>query len=1217
VAIRLLVKRSVVAAFLIIAFVLQGTTSVLAGTTGTIQGTVTDASTGTPVAGAHVTALSPSQNATAVTDASGRYTFLSLNPDTYTISSAPVGNHDATSVSGVTVQADQTQTVSLRPSRHLTQIGAVTSRAASALVKPGTTADVYSMNAVQQDKASSFGGGGTLNSAWSAITSVPGVYVAPGQNGYIGAGASLSIRGGDYDQIGYEFDGVPVNRSFDNYPSGTLSSLGQQEVQVYTGANPANAEANGLSGYINQVIRTGTAPAYRDLTLAAGGPTFYNKFAFETGGANPSRTFSYYVGLGGYNQDYRYFDQYNGAGLSPLYGTPLDQCAFVAHQSAFPSCNNPITGEDYSHGGTTNAWALGPTNLGLIHENDTRDTVVNLHFGLPKADGTRDDIQMLLDIDHLSEHAYTSVNDMGGPTYVANAFAGNVGGSPFYIDGYQYAGKPGSVLNPATAPGMVSPYYFPQSPSGRPFQSALPNTTEGGQANDQNIFKLQYQHNFGTNAFLRVYGYTYYSDWMMTDPTAAVTEYLAGTFGAFSPDYELSSHTRGLSAQFSDQISPSNLLTVQGNYTTATSTRDNNTEWYNGLYGPNSVNARTAIGVVVNSAAPTSGYCFSNTGAAVGCGYSHANTATGAQYVTLQQAMAGANLVLPATCALPGVATTTCEYLTVGNGQYATYNTVAPKFTAGSITDNWKPTDKLSFDIGLRLDQFQFDTSSQNDNAARQLYYNSFNIDNCFTNATNAIVAITPGSACPAGTHVPNVIDQNGGTTTYSALQPRIGATYSIDPTTVVRASYGRYTQAPNSAFEQYDSLQANQPYLLYNTYNFQQFGFNSSLHNVGPEISNNFDFSLEKSFGRDLSVKLTPFLRKTQGQIQQFFLSYATSFVSGLNVGRQTSQGLEFEVDKGDFARNGLAAKLSFTYTNSYINYTPLATGGTVLDGLNANIKNYNAYTSFCASNPTDARCAGGATQSGASAQCYAAGAPGSGLTVAPVGGACPTGSIANPYWNAPVQSLLNASNNLATYDILPGPPGTNGNAYGAPFVSTLLVQYKKDRFSVTPALEFVGGQKYGTPQTTSGVAPDLCAGGFQGTTRYDISTCTPGGGDFYGYLPGYNMVVPNQLTGTFDNLGAFTEPNILSLHLQVAYDVSKNVTLVGTFANLYSACFGGTNVPWKVSGACGYSPNNYIPIGNNYNPGQSIQPYVAAPYLPFFNATPFNMYVEARIKV
>ncbi|MBV9409270.1 MAG: TonB-dependent receptor [Candidatus Eremiobacteraeota bacterium] len=290
-----------IAILMILAFVLQGTTSVLAGTTGAIAGSVVDASTNSPVSGARVTATSPSQSATTTTDASGRFSFISLNPDTYTISVAETSARDAASTSGVTVQADQTVNVNITQPTKLKQIGSVTSRAAGALVKPGTTADVYSINAVTQDKASGVGGGGNLNSAWSAIATVPGVFIAPNQAGCIGAGASISIRGGDYDQIGYELDGVPVNRSFDNYPSSVLSSLGQQEVQVYTGAAPANAEANSISGYINQVIRTGTAPASRNLTLSAGTPTLYNKLAFEASGANPSRTFSYYFGAGAYN----------------------------------------------------------------------------------------------------------------------------------------------------------------------------------------------------------------------------------------------------------------------------------------------------------------------------------------------------------------------------------------------------------------------------------------------------------------------------------------------------------------------------------------------------------------------------------------------------------------------------------------------------------------------------------------------------------------------------------------------------------------------------------------------------------------------------------------------------------------------------------------------------------------------------------------------------
>src|SRR6185437_14881178 len=173
----------------------------------------------------------------------------------------------------------------------LKTIARVTSKAAGSLVKSGTTADVYSVNASTQDKISALGGGGSLNSAYSAVASVPGAFVPLNQTGYY---QTVHIRGGDYDQVGYELDGVPVNRSFDNYPSGALSSLGMQELQVYTGAAPSNSEGQGLAGYINQVMKSGTYPGFGSIDLGIGGPSFYHKLAAEVGGASPNRLFSYY-----------------------------------------------------------------------------------------------------------------------------------------------------------------------------------------------------------------------------------------------------------------------------------------------------------------------------------------------------------------------------------------------------------------------------------------------------------------------------------------------------------------------------------------------------------------------------------------------------------------------------------------------------------------------------------------------------------------------------------------------------------------------------------------------------------------------------------------------------------------------------------------------------------------------------------------------------------
>ncbi len=186
-----------------------------AGTTGTLSGVVTD-ETHAPVAGALVRAVSPSETANATTDSSGHYAFVSLAPDEYTITAEKSG-YDNVSIAGVAVFADASQIVPVSMRKSLKTIATVTSRTSGDLVRSGTTADVYSVNAAQQERTNVLGGGGNLNSAYSAIASVPGAYVPSNQNGYDQA---VHVRGGDSSEVGYEFDGIPVNRAFDNYPFG-------------------------------------------------------------------------------------------------------------------------------------------------------------------------------------------------------------------------------------------------------------------------------------------------------------------------------------------------------------------------------------------------------------------------------------------------------------------------------------------------------------------------------------------------------------------------------------------------------------------------------------------------------------------------------------------------------------------------------------------------------------------------------------------------------------------------------------------------------------------------------------------------------------------------------------------------------------------------------------------------------------------------------------
>src|ERR1700680_1513388 len=130
---------------LAIAIVAGQGTWVLAGTTGALTGVVSSKD-GTPLAGVKVTASSPSESVSTITSSTGSFTFVSLTPDTYEVTASKDG-FDTTSQPGVSVFADNNQTVRVTMNPSTRVLGHVTTTAASALVKAGTTHDGYSVSA--------------------------------------------------------------------------------------------------------------------------------------------------------------------------------------------------------------------------------------------------------------------------------------------------------------------------------------------------------------------------------------------------------------------------------------------------------------------------------------------------------------------------------------------------------------------------------------------------------------------------------------------------------------------------------------------------------------------------------------------------------------------------------------------------------------------------------------------------------------------------------------------------------------------------------------------------------------------------------------------------------------------------------------------------------------------------------------------------------------
>ncbi len=1226
-------------AALLVIFALALGQAARAGTTGGISGIVNVVGTSTPIPGVKITVTSPSQTASTTTDARGHFAFVSLAPDEYTISLQKEG-YDPLSYAGVAVLADAQQTLTLNMRVALRTIASVTSRSATSLVRPGTTADIYSINAAQAQRTAVLGGGGALNSAYSAIASVPGAYVPANQNGYL---QGVHVRGGDASEVGYEFDGIPVNRAFDNYPSSSLSSLGQLELQVYTGATPANAEAQGLAGFVNQVIKTGTFPGYATANVSLGSTIFYHSTNVEAGGATPDRMFSYYVGIGGYNQDYRYVDQFGGAAYTSEFGQQLGSCPAPSGLAGtvLPSCytnGSPNVGPNGTPG-----WILGPIGFGTINAANvaTRTSVVNFHVGIPhKHDGLRDDVQLLYDNDEIFTTFLSSVNDEGYQNWI------NTVGvfPPYYLDAYQYRGQLGSFV-PANYASLVTPYLYPSSPPHSLF-GPIPdpyNQRDRGY-NGQAIVKLQYQRNFSSNAFLRLYGYTYYSDWIENGPMMSLQPYAYYDSG----DYEINNHTRGVSLSYTNQLTPQDLLEVEGSYTTSTGARIYNEQMfqYGKAYG-------NAFAVLVNKNAPFSGTCYHLSGDGTraipttcadgqGGGVSYGLLPT---FLKLNNPSANSSINGLQCGNGP------CAYYVVENGAYGLNNTVTPYFSGYSITDQWRPNDRLFFNFGLRVDNYDYVGANTVTGPARNFWFNAFNQDTCYDTQTLTLIdrSALGGSGAnwstnaqkPCSTFGKQYVNANlqnvPGAFDYNIPQPRFGLTYTVNPNTVIRASYGRYNEQPSAAYEQYNSLEQNLPDTLAQ---FYSLGFTTPGHQVAPSVSYNSDLSIEHHFpGTDMSLKLTPFLRQTQDQVENFYINYTAGIVSGLNAGYQTSSGFEFQFDKGDFNRNGFAAQLSFAYTYATVKFSTLPNGTNVLSPINSSISQYNAYTKACAPGGN----AFGRKQFGESLCGYTSNGSYAAACYRPNGTAdpsCKSGDVANPYWLSPAFSLLDPTAAYLPYSIFPGPIGSGVNAFNYPYVATLLLNYKHDRFTVTPSFQYVAGNRYGVPLTTPGIDPAAGCGKplstpIAGDPRYPYGAA--GGSPFSADNPVHacaaTLSIPDPYTGQFDGIGAFREPAQLLGHLQLSYQFSPRVTATVTLANLLQTCFGGQQTPFTYfwnSHTCIYT--NLIggpstpPVGNAYNPGANVQTFLRYPYEPYFGtyndqtsslAEPFNAYFSLRVSI
>ena len=414
-----------------------------------------------------------------------------------------------------------------------------------------------------------------------------------------------------------------------------------------------------------------------------------------------------------------------------------------------------------------------------------RENIANIHIGIPhRRDGGKDDVQILFDNFAYMSASWANLNENGGTgeinvilvrailgsgtsgffNTVFNNFTGESGFSyPQYESGqynalcqymgfwYQFGVGNGCAKqgpsplgwadgaqvvgvtfgqNAASAVGVVKPYFYPSSPADRPEFSGMPPGIVDGVWNNGSIIKLQYQRNIGNSAYVRVLGYTFYSDWLQNDPNGAANKTGLGFVGgdAAAPDYELNTHTSGLQLQAVDQIADQHLVTLTGNYTTAAALRNNNLQ-------PFLTPSTTPFAFLENP----SGRCFSyvNNAGPSGNPYdsSYPLNAPAGTPVSCLSYLAGQNLDVVNSGLLPSIpaaaAAAGARWNVLANiAPDANVNQVTPRFFTASLQDDWRPSDRIDLTVGLRLDSYGYSFASDTSPEAA-FWFNQINSTVC------------------------------------------------------------------------------------------------------------------------------------------------------------------------------------------------------------------------------------------------------------------------------------------------------------------------------------------------------------------------------------------------------------------------------------------------------------------------------------------------------
>jgi hypothetical protein len=258
--------RQVLFVFTLLAFFASSFLPAFASITlGSLTGRVVNKTTGKPVANAFVVAKGLGQTFTSTTDTTGYFSFVDMEPGTYTLKISRVGYQTIT-VTDIPVTANSTVYESYKLATAVYHVKGITvSGYQSQTVNPRETMTYYQFTKHELTQflpaVASLGTEGLLDY-------FPGVVNYTATSSFALAGPH--VRGGSGFGTVYALDGIPLNNTTFFNDLGTVGlTTGLSDYQFYPGIYPVQY-GNGADGYQNTIVPEGFGKLHGSLQFSYG-----------------------------------------------------------------------------------------------------------------------------------------------------------------------------------------------------------------------------------------------------------------------------------------------------------------------------------------------------------------------------------------------------------------------------------------------------------------------------------------------------------------------------------------------------------------------------------------------------------------------------------------------------------------------------------------------------------------------------------------------------------------------------------------------------------------------------------------------------------------------------------------------------------------------------------------------------------------------------------